>query len=305
MSLNIRGVGQDGKLNWLQKLCRMEKPWILCLQETKSGEIEDRWFHKFWGSVDYKYIEKYAEGFSGGMITIWDSNIFNVNQAVEGEYLLAIKGHFQGYDTEVAVVNVYGPHTTAKKIRCWSGLESLLSYGDIPWIICGDFNDVREPSERFNSVFKQNWAGMFNQFINNNCLIEIPLGGKKYTRICDNGVKFSKLDRFLISEETQLIWPNLSATTLDKHLSDHCSIILRNGSKDFGPKPTLVFNEWLRLEEAEKVIIEAWNIPATSVWPDCVFRDKLKNVKVSLKRHSSSLNNLEEQILQHSKAASE
>ncbi|XP_071727262.1 uncharacterized protein [Rutidosis leptorrhynchoides] len=214
---------------------------------------------------------------------VWDHSIFKVNQAIEGEFDLAAKGLVEGIDSEVAIVNVYGPHTTAKKTRFLSELEKLLQFKDMPWILCGDFNEVRSQGERLNTVFNQNRVDIFNLFINNNRLIEVPLEGKKFTRICDNGIKFSKLDRFLVSEELCQLWPNLSATTLDKHISDHCPIILRNGFKDFGPKPTRVFNEWLFLDGAEDVVINGWNLPVSGSRPDCILRNKMKNVRAELK----------------------
>ncbi|XP_071727435.1 uncharacterized protein [Rutidosis leptorrhynchoides] len=281
MSLNVRGVGQEGKLNWLRSLCHKERPGILCLQETKCGQLEDPWFESFWGSGDFMYIQKYAQGFSGGMIMVWDPTVFKMDEAIEGEFYLAIKGHVAGCDTEIAVVNVYGPHSTGRKIRFWVQLESLLNCKDMPWLLCGDFNEVRYQSERFNSIFNQSWADLFNQFINRTCLIEVLLGGKKFTRICDNGVKFSKLDRFLVSDQLCHLWPNLSANTLDKHLSDHCPIVLRNGFKDFGPKPTRVFNEWLLLDGAVDIVVNAWNMPVSGNRPDCVLRNRrIKEVNV-------------------------
>ncbi|XP_071687632.1 uncharacterized protein [Rutidosis leptorrhynchoides] len=120
----------------------------------------------------------------------------------------------------------------------------------MPWLLCGDFNEVRSQSERFNSVYNSCWANKFNEFIDKMGLIDIPLGGKKFTRVCDNGIKFSKLDRFLISEEFNLCWPYLSATVLERKSSDHAPIILRNDSFDYGPKPIRVFNEWLKIDGA-------------------------------------------------------
>ncbi|XP_071700003.1 uncharacterized protein [Rutidosis leptorrhynchoides] len=234
----------------------------------------------------------------------WDTNVFNVNQAIESEFFLAIKGNVIGCETEITVVNVYGPHTMVKKLRFWDSLERLPNFKDMPWLVCGDFNEVRCQAERFNSVFKQNWADYFNKFISNTCLIEVPLGGKKFTRICDNGLKFSKLDRFLVLDKFCQLWPNLSASTLDKFLSDHCPIILRNGVKDFGPKPNRIFNEWLNLEGEEDVITTAWNLPMMGSRPDCIMRNKLKNVRIELKKNSQILNNIEDQIQNHSKAVS-
>ncbi|XP_071687297.1 uncharacterized protein [Rutidosis leptorrhynchoides] len=173
----------------------------------------------------------------------------------------------------------------------------------MPWLLCGDLNEVRFQSDRFNSEFNPNWAMRFNDFINNLRLIDIPLGGKRFTRVCDNGIKFSKLDRFLISEDFNHLWPDLHATVLDRRNSDHAPIVLKNGHFDFGPKPTKVFNEWLKIEGVDDIIEKAWIIPVQGSRPDCIMRNKLKNVKLELKKCSSIFNNLEEQIMNHSKAA--
>ncbi|GJW12096.1 RNA-directed DNA polymerase, eukaryota [Tanacetum coccineum] len=49
--------------------------------------------------------------------------------------------------------------------------------------------------------------------------------------------KMSKLDRFLISEGLLLKFPSLSAICLDRHLSDHRPIIMREVVTDYGPSP--------------------------------------------------------------------
>ncbi|XP_071697587.1 uncharacterized protein [Rutidosis leptorrhynchoides] len=162
---------------------------------------------------------------------VWDPTIFKVNQAIEGEFHLTIKGFVEGNNTEIAVVNVYGPHTTAKKIRFWNDLEVLLNFREMSWLLCGDFNDVRSQLERFNPTFNQNWANMFNKFINSTRLIEVLLG--------------------------------------------------------------------------EDIVVNAWNLPILGSRPDCVVRNKLTNIRCELKKHSQVLNILEEQILKHSKAATD
>ena len=50
-------------------------------------------------------------------------------------------------------------------------------------------------------------------------------------------MKFSKLDRFLLNEDFNTLWGNLSVTALDRKLSDHCPIVLKDVDLDFVPKP--------------------------------------------------------------------
>lgn len=78
------------------------------------------------------------------------------------------------------------------------------------WCIFGDFNAVRFEEERFSCQFYDMEVVDFNHFISTAQLVEIPLGGKRYTRVSDDGVKFSKLDRFLDSENFNSVWCNLA-----------------------------------------------------------------------------------------------
>ncbi|XP_071696403.1 uncharacterized protein [Rutidosis leptorrhynchoides] len=286
LSINIRGFKVEGKVDWFRKMIASANPIIAAIQETKFHKTSDRWIEFLWGFPDVGYVEKRARGRSGGLLLIWDSNSFRVDQAVEGDYFIAVKGKLVGHDTDIVVVNVYGPHKEDKKKCFWDSLSNLLMFDNVAWVLCGDFNEVWRCDERKNCIFLECRASMFNEFIENNGLIEIPLVGRRFTRISDDGVKFSKLDRFLVSEKFALMWNDLLVIPLDRKLTDHSPILLKNGIEDFGPKPTRVFDVWLEEEGAESVIAEAWNSNVNARNPDTIFRLKLKNVKERLKQWS-------------------
>ncbi|XP_071699485.1 uncharacterized protein [Rutidosis leptorrhynchoides] len=194
LNVNIRGFKKDGKESWFKNLVSANHPVIAAVQETKINSVSDTWVETLWGSQNVGYAVKHPTGRSGGLMLIWDTSSFCVNQAVEGEFFIAIKGKLQGRDGEIVVVNVYGPHRDSKKIRFWSSLNELLKFPGVAWVVCGDFNEVRSNSERKNCTFVESRAILFNDFIVNNGLIEIPLLGKRYTRISDDSCKLSKLD---------------------------------------------------------------------------------------------------------------
>ncbi|GJR95546.1 retrovirus-related pol polyprotein from transposon TNT 1-94 [Tanacetum coccineum] len=77
-------------------------------------------------------------------------------------------------------------------------------------------------------------------------------GGRRFTWISDDGLKFSKLDWFLVSEEFKNKWSSLSAIALDRKLSDHCPIMLKDIDMDFGPKPFRVYDMWLEEVDIEQ-----------------------------------------------------
>ncbi|XP_071687594.1 uncharacterized protein [Rutidosis leptorrhynchoides] len=154
------------------------------------------------------------------------------------------------------------------------------------WIKDLDFNEIRGQEERKNCIFIDRRASLFNNFIEKMQLIEVPLIGKRYTRTCDNGVKLSKLDRFLVSEQLANRWGELSAMVFDRNLSDHCPVLLRANNVYFRPKPFKIFDTWLDHKDVDNIICNAWNITMDGNKPDIIFRKRLKNVKEELRAWS-------------------
>ncbi|XP_071698892.1 uncharacterized protein [Rutidosis leptorrhynchoides] len=245
LSLNIRGLGKkdDNKLKWFYKLCFKEKPNIIAIQETKCKKIPEFWLDKIWGNEDSKYAVKNSVGFSGWILTIWDANLLCANHVVERESFIVVKGIWKDVGTKLIIVNVYGLHKDDAKKKMWDDLRDVMKYDNAMWVILGDLNEVRSAAERKNTIYLDHRAKSFNSFIKDCNLIDVPLVERNYTRISANGVKFSKLDRFLITENFIHQWPNIHAMVLDKKHTDHCPIILKENDLYFGPKPTKVFDE--------------------------------------------------------------
>ncbi|GJR69622.1 transposon TX1 [Tanacetum coccineum] len=138
-------------------------------------------------------------------------------------------------------------------------LLNLMNDGNESWCLFGDFNEVRCEDDRKNTQFQEKDANGFNEFINLARLVEIPMGGRRFTRISDDGLKFSKLDRFLVSEAFKNKWSNLAVIALDRKLSDHCPVLLKDIEIDFGLKPFWAFDVWLEEANINQVVSDAWN----------------------------------------------
>ncbi|GJX57135.1 transposon TX1 [Tanacetum coccineum] len=85
ISLNIRGIGEDGKIGWISSIIREERLEILGLQETKSGIVDDRWVEELWGGRGCAFTQLPANGNSGGILLIWDTNVFVCKEAMGDE----------------------------------------------------------------------------------------------------------------------------------------------------------------------------------------------------------------------------
>ncbi|XP_071739026.1 uncharacterized protein [Rutidosis leptorrhynchoides] len=262
ISLNVSGLRKVGKVrfNWVRDLIRFHSPDIFAIQESKRVNINDFIIENLWGNQNYEYVFKLAVGFSGGLILVWNLLKFSMSQVVEKEFFLAITGKWAGKDYESIVVNVSGPNNDSRKHKFWESFENIMQVNIVYWIICGDFNEVRRDSERKNCVFMDHRAKILNDFIDRAQLIEIPLGGMKFTRISDDVLKYSKLDRFLVLESCIESWVDLVACTIDRKYSDHCPIILKDSNNDFGSRPVRIFKSWFEDEESEDLIKSTWGI---------------------------------------------
>ncbi|XP_071687309.1 uncharacterized protein [Rutidosis leptorrhynchoides] len=253
------GVGKDSELGWFKNVCRTEKPNIVVLQETKMHIVDLNWIHALWGNHNCNFVQKEMVGKSGGQLIIWDTNCFDITNSFISDFCIGIRGLWRNSGKEFNVINVYGPHDDRKKVECWNFLHNKVTAdSNQSWIVCGDVNEVRTESERVNCQFIESWAKRFNEFIESSKLIDIPLGGRLFTRISDDGLKFRKLDRFLINDSFHNLWKNLSVVALDRGKSDHCPIILKEDDRNFGPKPIKVFDEWLDMEGVWQIINYVW-----------------------------------------------
>ncbi|GJU67009.1 RNA-directed DNA polymerase, eukaryota [Tanacetum coccineum] len=142
--------------------------------------------------------------------------------------------------------------------RLWDYLSLVISNWDGEVVIMGDFNEVRNKCERFGSVFNSQGADVFNAFIFNDGLVEVPLGGCSFTWCHKSATKMSKLDRFLISDSLLCSCPNISSTSLDRYLSDHRPILMREVSYDYGPVPFIFFHYWFEIEGFDKLVEDSW-----------------------------------------------
>lgn len=114
----------------------------------------------------------------------------------------------------------------------------------------------------------------------------------------------SRLDRFLISEEWLNEWQNPLQWILNRDVSDHCPIVLRCNSSDWGPKPFKFNNCCLLHDNFHNMVEQMWVSLEVSEWKAFVLKEKLKLLKSFLrtwnKEHfgelDSSINSIKEGI---------
>ncbi|GJW17162.1 RNA-directed DNA polymerase, eukaryota [Tanacetum coccineum] len=219
----IEGLGQLTKKRWIQELNRKHKVNFVALRETKMESIDLFSIKKLWGNSSFDYVFSLAVGFFGGILCVWNPSLFIKDSVTISDYFLAIR-------------------------VTWNG----------EYMILGDFNEVRSEYERFGTNFNALGANAFNHFITRLGLVDLPLEGYSYTWTHKSASKMSKLDRFLVSEGMVAIFPSLSAICLERHLSDHRPILMRELNVDYGPIPFRIYHSWFSKVSFDTLVEETW-----------------------------------------------
>ncbi|GKV46006.1 hypothetical protein SLEP1_g53030 [Rubroshorea leprosula] len=172
---------------------------------------------------------KASIGRLGGLLCIWNSDIFCKETVLEGTNFLGVYGFWGENAVLVFIINIYSPCELASKRLLWEELSNLVSpSASGNWCILGDFNTIKGQHERKGCKSLSSEMREFCDFINELNLIDLPLIGRKYTWYKSNGESMSRLDRALFSENWLSSWPDMKQWCLARSCSDHCPILLKN-----------------------------------------------------------------------------
>jgi hypothetical protein len=160
------------------------------------------------------------------------------------------------------VTNVYGPTLGDRKLEFLQELRIIGCMHDLPWVLLGDFNMLRDPDETTVANLNLQYMTDFNQLISDLNMNELPLIGRTYTwsNKC-SAPSFSKLDRTLLSSHWAMLTTHapylidLSVTT-----SDHIPLLLRFKKIDGTQSRSYRFEKfWFMSDETREIILRAWH----------------------------------------------
>ncbi|GJX20694.1 cytochrome P450 [Tanacetum coccineum] len=255
-SLNINGVGSAPKKKWARRISHENNVSFFGIQETKTSKVDVSLIHSLWGNHSYDFAFKNSDGNSGRIIAIWDSTMFTKNVVV-GDGFLTIFGDWAKIKTSCLMITVYGPQDSIKKCNLWVRLTKLILDSQVMSIVLGDFNKIRSENERLGSLFCKSGAKHFNEFISNSELVDLPIGGKRFTIMNKYDTKPSKIDRTFVSQHFISKWPNAKLNALSRDLLDHCPLLLKTHFDDYGPIAFKFFNLWLLTKNHHRNLVES------------------------------------------------
>ncbi|GKA29345.1 RNA-directed DNA polymerase, eukaryota, partial [Tanacetum coccineum] len=228
-----------------------------------------------------RIIASDSVGNSGGILCVWEASIFNKDNVTISDNFIALYGTWLPTNSKVLIVVIYAPQSNVLKRSLWDYISVLISRWKGETLMMGDFNEVRSADERFGSLFDQSGARDFNQFISSSGLVEVKMEGYSFTWSLSSAAKMSKLDRFLVSEGIISAFPSSTVVCLDRHLSDHRPILLKEMYTDFGPSPFRTYHSWFKRDGFDIMVEQAWSSFSHSDSNSLIrFKKKLQDLKI-------------------------
>nr|GEY97917.1 RNA-directed DNA polymerase, eukaryota [Tanacetum cinerariifolium] len=165
-------LAQKAKKDWVRELCIYNKVNFLSLQEIKMDKMDMWCIKRCWGNYSFDFVYSESVGKSGGILSVWDPNMFRKDSATIFDYFNIVRGVWLPSGTCLLVILVYAPQELSEKKMLWDDLSDVIKNWDGEVISMGDFKEVRDTSERFGSIFNKSGAEAFNSFIVNSGLVE-------------------------------------------------------------------------------------------------------------------------------------
>ena len=270
ISYNVRGLGRGVKWPTIKRMVKEHRIDLLCLQETKKESINKIMCQALWGNSDFSWEDAPLVNSAGGIFCIWNQNSFKVESKIAGAGFILLSGKWGQESQSVHVINIYSPCNLQDKRVLWDKVSQLKNQNPSGyWCILGDFNNIRTRGERLGSSQRgllDGSIGEFNNWIEELELEEAPWVGKRFTWFRPNDTAKSKLDRAFVSQERLSKWPGSVQTPLARNFSDHCPVLLRSKSIDWGPKPFRLLDCWLADNSFKKLVSKSWSSNPQSGW---------------------------------------
>nr|GEY44928.1 RNA-directed DNA polymerase, eukaryota [Tanacetum cinerariifolium] len=144
-----------------------------------------------WGNMAFDYVHSDSVGNSGGILCVWDPNAFCKHSVTMSYYVIMVRGMWRKNGKDFIIIVVYAPHDIKEKMMLWDYLTREIGRWKGEVMVMGDFNEVRNRSDRFGLVFNVQGANVFNSFISSAGLVEVSLG---FSKIVEDAWKESPSD---------------------------------------------------------------------------------------------------------------
>lgn len=259
LSWNARGLGSADKRRALKDFLSINRIDIVGVQETKKSEnFSSRTLNALSSTITH-WISKPSNGASGGLLLGIDDSKFWILDTWIKDFSITVHVKLKAANFEFLLTVVYGPVLANQRSSFLSEIRTIPSLGPPAWLLFGDFNLIRNKSEKQGPSYNYILSNRFNSLISNLNLIELALSDRKFSwsRFITSNSK-ALLDRYFCSIDWFSYFPNTIVTSLPRLYSDHNPIILHTESISTSFRKNIKFEKAWISQEGFSTLLATW-----------------------------------------------
>lgn len=282
-SWNIRGFNKSLKHNGVRSLIQQHSIDLIGILETKINEdkLINIMRNKF---SSWCQINNFDTHGGGRILVLWDPNKVNISVDNISPQVIHCQAQCRVSGSEFKVSFVYGLHTIVSRRPLWENLWLYEHNLSQPWLLVGDFNNVRNCEEKFNGAEVTPYEIRdFDECCLSLGILDMPSVGCFFT--WTNNTVWSKIDRVMINNEWLQAGQFCQANFLPPGcISDHSPCIITLIQQDRGMKRSFkFFNMWTSHHDFQEIVRGTWNQPVIGSLQFGLFK-KLQKLKAPLRQ---------------------
>ncbi|XP_048613516.1 uncharacterized protein LOC125587312 [Brassica napus] len=216
-------MGNTPTVRHLQELLGQHHPELLFLSETKNRRRYIEGLVEKFGFSNLKTVEPVGKG--GGLAVMWKESC-KVEVLQASRRVIDLKIQWQ--DKMFFLTCVYGEPIKGKRGDVWERITRIGTTRNGAWVMTGDFNELIDPSEKIGGAARSAEEGKdFRKMLHACGLWNIKHVGYQFswagTRNNENVQ--CRLDRIVANQAWLDMFPQASATYLQKVCSDHSPVM--------------------------------------------------------------------------------
>ncbi|XP_028785542.1 uncharacterized protein LOC114741444 [Neltuma alba] len=229
LAWNCRGAGGKEVKRDLRMMIKMKRPEIVSIMETRVPARNAQNFFRSLGFMDVEAIE--GIGFAGGIWVAWNKSRVSLTCLEKRQQYGLFRIQFDGEEPWHIVFAYVAPRDREKE-DFWRNMERIAKECNGPWMVLGDFNDIRGAHEKKGGApINSRRCDTFEDRINKCGLLEVASCGNRFTwkgpLIHGYQRVYERLDRGLCSADWKIKFPEAIVKVLARlGCSDHHPILL-------------------------------------------------------------------------------
>jgi len=193
LSWNVCGLGSSYKRKAISKYIKDFNVIVCFIIESKLSCSESI-VSSLWHGQNIKWFCIEALGRSGGLITMWDDDLFRVDSVEFAGSWISLFDSFVDDTFNCVMTRFYRAGSRTERAVSWMELTELRhAFLDHPCFLMGDFNETLSNADRSSRLLDRRGASEFQAFIDGCDLVEYPLVNHRFTWF--RGGFMSRLDR--------------------------------------------------------------------------------------------------------------